>query len=105
MNPILLSLCIGIVAGTLDALPMILKKLPKRAILSAFLQYVVVAVVIINIDLPGIAWWLEGGIISLMMAIPVVIIIAEVDKKSIPIILTNAVVLGTLIAIAGHYLA
>lgn len=104
MNIILLSVLIGVVAGAIDALPMILKKLPKRAIVSAFLQYLFVSVIIINIDLPNVVWWIEGGLIALMMAIPIVIIIAETDKKSVPIILANAVVLGTLIALAGHFL-
>ncbi len=104
MNTIVLSILIGIVAGALDALPMFLNKLPKNAVLSAFLQYLFVSVIIVNIDLPGIAWWLEGGIISLMMAIPVVVLIAQSDKKSVPIILANAIVLGSLIGIAGHFL-
>ena len=104
MNIILLSVLIGAVAGAIDALPMILKKLPKRAIVSAFLQYLFVSVIIINIDLPNVVWWIEGGLIALMMAIPIVIIIAETDKKSVPIILANAVVLGTLITLAGHFL-
>lgn len=104
MNIILLSVLIGIVVGAIDALPMILKKLPKRAIVSAFLQYLFVSVIIINIDLPNVVWWIEGGLIALMMAIPIIIIIAETDKKSAPIILANAVVLGTLIALAGHFL-
>lgn len=104
MNVILLSVLIGIVVGAIDALPMILKKLPKHAIVSAFLQYLFVSVIIINIDLPNVVWWIEGGLIALMMAIPIIIIIAETDKKSVPIILANAVVLGTLIAWAGHFL-
>lgn len=104
MNIILLSVLIGIVVGAIDALPMILKKLPKRAIVSAFLQYLFVSVIIINIDLPNVVWWIEGGLIALMMAIPIIIIIAETDKKSVPIILANAIVLGTLIALAGHFL-
>ena len=104
MNVILLSVLIGIVVGAIDALPMILKKLPKRAIVSAFLQYLFVSVIIINIDLPNVVWWIEGGLIALIMAIPIIIIIAETDKKSVPIILANAVVLGTLIALAGHFL-
>ena len=104
MNVILLSVLIGIVVGAIDALPMIFKKLPKRAIVSAFLQYLFVSVIIINIDLPNVVWWIEGGLIALKMAIPIIIIIAETDKKSVPIILANAVVLGTLIALAGHFL-
>lgn len=104
MNTLLLSLLIGLGAGILDALPMILRKLPKSATISAFLQYLFVSVIIVNIDLPCIVWWIEGGLISLMMAIPIVIIIAGTDKKAILIILTNAIALGTLIGIAGHFL-
>ena len=104
MNPLVLSICIGIIAGLLDIIPMIIKKLPGSSILSAFLQYLFVSVIIVNIDLPGIVWWLEGGAIALMMAIPIVVIVAETDKKSVPIILGNAIVLGTLIGLAGHLL-
>lgn len=104
MNTLLLSVLIGVVAGAVDVLPMILKKLPLRANLSAFLQYLFVSVIIVNIDLPGVAWWIEGGLISLMMAIPVVLIVSGNDKKSVPIILINAVVLGALIGLAGHLL-
>lgn len=104
MNTLLLSVLIGVVAGAVDVLPMILKKLPLRANLSAFLQYLFVSVIIVNIDLPGVAWWIEGGLISLMMAIPVVLIVSGNDKKSVPIILINAVVLGALIGLAGYLL-
>ena len=104
MNTTLLSLLIGVVAGILDIIPMIIKNLPKRASCSAFLQYLFVSIIIVNIDLPGIVWWLQGGLISLMMAIPIVIILSKDDKKTIPIILGNAIILGTLIGVAGHYL-
>lgn len=104
MNTLLLSALIGLVAGTLDVLPMIAKKLPKPACVSAFLQYFFVSFIIANIDLPYLPWWMEGGTISLMMAIPIVVLIAENEKKSVPIILGNAVVLGTLISLAVYYL-
>ena len=104
MNTLLMSVLIGLVAGTLDIIPMLIKKLPRRANLSAFLQYLFVSVFIVHIDLPYIPWWAEGGLVALMMTIPIVIIIASGDKKSVPIILTNAIVLGTLIGVAAHYL-
>lgn len=104
MDTLLLSILIGLVTGAIDVAPMIAKKLPKSASISAFLQYLFLSIIIVNIDLPHISWWLEGGIISLMMSIPIVIIIAQSDKKSIPIIIANAIVLGTLISIAGFYL-
>lgn len=104
MNVILLSVFIGVVAGVVDAVPMIVKKLPKSAIVSAFLQYLFVSVVIVNIDLPGVVWWIEGGLVSLMMAIPIAVLIARTDGKSVLVILANSVVLGTLIGIAGYFL-
>ncbi len=104
MNIILLSIVIGIAAGLIDILPMILQKMDRRAIISAFLQYFFVSIVIVNINLPGIAWWLQGGLISLALALPIIIIVTEKDQKAVPIIAGMAVVLGTLIGIAGHYL-
>ena len=96
---------IGVVAGIIDITPMIIKKLDKRASISAFLQYFFVSIIIVNIDLPHIVWWLQGGLISVALALPVVVIVSMQDKKAVPIMLTMAAVLGTLIGIAGHYLA
>ena len=95
---------IGLVAGILDILPMIAQKLARRAILSAFLQYFFVSIIIVNINLPGLAWWLQGSLISLALAIPILIIVTENDKKSLPIIAGMSLVLGALISVAGHYL-
>jgi hypothetical protein len=95
---------IGVVAGAIDIIPMIIQKLDKRATISAFLQYFFVSIVIINIDLPGIAWWLQGGLISLALVLPIVIVVSVDDKKAVPIIATMSVILGTLIGVAGHYL-
>jgi hypothetical protein len=105
MRILLFSIIIGIFAGIIDIVPMIIQKLDKRAILSAFLQYFFVSIIIVNIDLPGISWWLEGGIISLALATPVIVIVAEKDRKAIPIIASMAILLGTLISIAGHYVS
>ena len=104
MDKLLLSIIIGIAAGLIDMSPMIIQKLEKRATISAFLQYFFVSIIIVNIDLPHIAWWLQGGLISFALSLPVVFIISKEDRKSVPIILTMAVILGTLIGIAGHFL-
>ncbi|MCL2013236.1 MAG: hypothetical protein FWG75_10680 [Cystobacterineae bacterium] len=104
MDTLLLSAIIGLIAGTIDAIPMLVQKLEKRAIVSAFLQYFFVSIVIVNIDLPHIVWWLQGGFISVALALPVVVLVAAKEKKAIPIILTMAAVLGTFIGVAGHYL-
>ena len=104
MDTLILSALIGLAAGIIDIIPMIIKKLDKRATISAFLQYFFLGIIIVNIDLPHIIWWLEGALISLAFTLPIVILVSKEDKKSVPIIIINSVVLGTLIGIAGHFL-
>ena len=105
MDTLLLSAIIGVAAGIIDVIPMIIQKLDKRATISAFLQYFFVSIIIVNIDLPHVVWWLQGGLISVALTLPVVFIVSTQEKKAVPIILTMAAILGTLIGIAGHYLA
>ena len=104
MDTLLLSAMIGMVAGVIDIIPMIIQKLDKKATISAFLQYFFVSIIIVNIDLPHIVWWLQGGLISVALALPVVVLVASEDRKAVPIILAMAAILGTLIGVAGYYL-
>lgn len=104
MKSVFVSMAIGVIAGAIDIIPMIIQKLDRRAIVSAFLQYFFVSIVIVNIDLPGILWWLQGGIISFALALPIIVIISGSDKKAVPIIAIMSVILGTLIGLAGHFL-
>ena len=87
-------MCIGLGAGIADIVPMIAQKLPARSTVSVFLHYFFVSIVIVNMDLPHIPWWIEGGVVGLALTIPM----------PLPVIAANAVVLGTLVGIAGHLL-
>lgn len=101
---LLLTLGIGIIAGVIDILPMIKMKVEKHSILSAFIYYLILPFVIFNINWFGSLWWLRGGLVALLMAIPVIILVAKDDKKS-PIAMTiMSIVLGSLIGVAGHFL-
>lgn len=104
MKTILLTLLIGIVAGILDILPMLKRKLDIHSISSAFVFYLITPFIILNINLFGMAWWLKGGIINLALAIPIIIIVAKEDRKSIPPMVVMSVILGTLIGITGHFI-
>ena len=104
MNHLFLSLAIGAAAGFLDIIPMLAQRLPMRSIVSAFLQYFFVSIIIVNIDLFGIVWWLQGGIISFALALPVMVIVSGKDKKAVPAIMAMSLILGTLISVAGHFL-
>lgn len=103
MKELLLTLLIGIVAGIIDILPMLKMKLDKFSIFSAFAHYLIASFIIFSTDLFGMAWWLKGGAITLLLAIPVMILVAKEDKKSVVPMAVMSVVLGTLIGTAGHF--
>ena len=104
MKEILITLLIGCIAGTIDILPMIKMKLNMYAISSAFIFYFVMPFVIYNLKLLENFWWLKGGLITIVLAIPIIIIVSKEDKKSVLPMSMMAIVLGTAIGIAGHFL-
>lgn len=104
MKTFSLTTVLGIIVGLIDILPMIKMKLDRYAIASAFTFYLILPFIILNIDLYGLAWWLKGGLVALLLAIPTMILIAKEDKKSVPPVVIMSVVLGTVIAAAGNYL-
>jgi len=63
-------MCIGLGAGIADIVPMIAQKLPAHSTVSVFLHYFFVSIVIVNMDLPHIPWWIEGGVVGLALTIP-----------------------------------
>lgn len=102
MKNYLIAGIIGILVGLLDITPMIIQKLPKRANISAFLQYFFISMMICFIDLPGIVWWIEGSLIALMLSIPIIVITSENDKKPKYIISSMSIVLGFIIGLSKH---
>jgi predicted permease len=104
MKDIVLAIIIGIVAGTIDILPMIKMKQDKNSIVSAFVFYLIVPFMIFGTSLFGMPWWLEGGIITLAMALPIIILVMKEDKKAAAPMIVMSVVLGTAIGITGHLL-
>lgn len=105
MDHFTLSLVVGAAAGTLDVIPMIAQKLPVRSCLSAFLTYLFAAVIVFYGNLPYLPWWADGMGVTLMMALPTVVTFTGRDRKAIPLILANALLLGFLLSVAERYLA
>ena len=99
-----LTLLIGIVAGVIDVLPMIKMKVDKYSCISAFVYYLIVPFIIFEVKWFGNLWLLRGGIVTILMAIPVIILVAKEDKKS-PLAMTiMSIVLGSIIGVVGHFL-
>lgn len=100
----LLTLFIGVVAGVIDVLPMIKMKVDKYSCLSAFVYYLIIPFVIFKVNWFGDLWWLRGGVTALLMAIPVIILVAKEDKKSPVAMIIMSIVLGSIIGVVGHTL-
>lgn len=96
MNNIFIGILLGIAAGILDVIPMTAQKLPWDAKISAFCLWVVVGFMVAtsSLQMPGV---LKGLLISFLVLLPVLIIIAWKDSKSIPPIIIMTTVLGTLL--------
>jgi len=104
MRNLLWTLLIGAVAGTIDILPMIKMKLDKYALSSAFSFYFVMPFIIFNLAFLDNLWWLKGGLITIVLSVPTTILASKADKKAIIPISMMALVLGTAIGVAGHFL-
>jgi hypothetical protein len=104
MRNLLLILLIGIISGIIDILPMLKMKLDIHSVASAFIFYLIMPFIILNINLFGMAWWLKGAITAVMMAVPIIILVAKTETKSVIPMLVTAVVMGTIISLAGHFL-
>ena len=100
MTRLLVSLLIGVVAGIIDVIPMVIQKMDKYANWSAFVHWVVLGIFISYIQMP-MAPWLKGLLVAELAALPIVIIVSKEDKKAwIPILIMSAI-LGALVGIAA----
>ncbi|MDD5750448.1 MAG: hypothetical protein PHU56_02250 [Candidatus Pacebacteria bacterium] len=98
MRKFLISVFIGILAGVVDVIPMIIQGLDWYSNISAFIFWIVTGVVIAYISLP-IKAWLKGLMVAVISALPIMILVFAADAKSvIPMIIMSAV-LGSLVGL------
>ena len=69
-----------------------------------YIHYFVATIVIFHTHIPGVPWWLTGGVLGFAMMTPMLIHVGHDDKKQLPIIAANSVVLGTAAGFLAHYL-
>jgi len=100
MNVFLIAILIGLAAGIIDVVPMIIQKLDTESCLSAFVHYLALGLII-----PFVNWnsapWLTGICISLLTALPVMILVYRKDRKAILPMLLFSILLGAGIGLAG----
>ncbi|OFX66919.1 MAG: hypothetical protein A2X12_01550 [Bacteroidetes bacterium GWE2_29_8] len=100
MDNFFIAVIIGLIAGLIDVIPMIIMKLDKVANISAFTHYFV-----IGLFIPFVDWdlkpWVTGVIISFLSALPIMIIVYQKDKKAIIPMILFSLILGAGIGLAG----
>jgi hypothetical protein len=88
------GIILGMIAGIIDAIPMILQKLPTSAILSAFAMWTAAGLFISTTELP-VKSILKGIIISLLMLLPTAILIAAQEPISLIPVCIMTLLLGS----------
>jgi hypothetical protein len=89
----LLSLVIGLIAAVIDTAPMIIRKMDKFFIISAFFTWVILGIFIPKINFVSISF-LNGIIIAILFVLPMAFLIYKLDPKGLPVIIVTTVVLG-----------
>ena len=98
MKKITTGIILGIIAGILDVIPMLLQKLTWDANISAFCLWVVSGFLIATSSLK-IKPAFKGLLISFLVLLPNLILIAWQDIKSIVPIFIMTAILGSLLGI------
>jgi hypothetical protein len=93
VNRFWISLGIGVAAGVVDVVPMVIQRLDRYACVSAFVHWVVTAVLISYVEAP-LSPWLKGLLIGELSALPVVILVSKYDTKGIVPIFVFSAMLG-----------
>lgn len=98
MNKLLSAITIGIFAGVVDVIPMLVQKIDTTSCLSAFVHWLVLGVLISYVRAP-LPNWAKGGAIGFFSALSIVILVAQSDPTSVLPILMTSLVLGGLVGV------
>ena len=103
MKNYLISLLIGLIAALIDIAPMVIKKLDKFFILSAFFVWIILGLFIPKINFVSISF-LNGIIVALLFVLPMAFLIYKLDPKGLPVIIITTIILGCLVGIFSRML-
>jgi len=103
MKEIFISLAIGILAGVIDIIPMLIKKLDNMFTLSAFTMWVVVGFLNSKVSFTSYGW-VDGIIISTIILIPMLFLIIRLDKGALPQICVTTILLGAVVGFLSDFL-
>jgi len=104
MKTIIIGIILGIAAGIIDVIPMIIKKLTWDANISAFLMWVIVGFFIATIDL-NMNPILKGILSAFLILTPCAVLIGWKEPKSLIPIFVMTLILGGLLGLLIPWLA
>jgi hypothetical protein len=93
MSKLTITLLIGLAAGTLDVLPMVLGEGEWIGIASAYAHWLVTAV-LISYTAMLLPPWLRGALIGALNAVPVLITYSHAKPSSVLPVLGSSIMLG-----------
>jgi hypothetical protein len=93
MKNFLISLLIGLVAAVIDTAPMVIRKMDKYFIVSAFFVWIILGIFIPKINFVPYSF-LNGIIVAILFVLPMSFLIFKLDPKGLPIIIVTTIVLG-----------
>lgn len=96
MKKVKLGLLLGLVAGVIDVVPMIIQKLSWDANISAFIFWIVAGFVIAASDIK-LKPALKGLVLGFVLALPVLVLVGWQEPLSIIPILIMNLILGSLL--------
>lgn len=102
MKNYIIPLLMGIGAGIIDVIPMVKQKLDRYSINSAFAFHLIMPLIIFNLKI-GIPWQIKGGLVYLICSIPILLLVAKDDKKTVPIIAGSSAIIGTFVGVVLHF--
>jgi hypothetical protein len=101
MQKLFIALSIGLAAGILDVIPMLLKKAPLNAWLVPMVHWVIVGVLIAYAKMP-LPNWATGLIVALLTTLPTLITYSQTKPQSVLPIAIVSIVFGAIIGVANQ---
>jgi len=96
MKKFMLVIIIGIIIGIVDVVPMIIMGLNWYANASAFVHWIVVAIIIFSLEW-NLKPLIKGLVAALMMALPTMFMVAKDDPASLIPIVASSIIFGSLL--------
>ena len=104
MKKVKIGILLGIVAGIIDVIPMIIQKLTWDANISAFIMWIVVGFLISSLDLKMNSI-IKGILIAFLVLLPTGILIGWKEPVSLIPIAIMTTILGGLLGFSIHKLS